>query len=151
VPVGNAIGRITSILCIPYGYTVTLWCAGALAVTKFGLPSVPDVVLFALGAVAAFVALAAIGGPHLDAEVPMRVPWVVVINVLPVVVTLILLAVPNELLGRRLGFVASSLVATGAYIVGLAIMIRIAVFRERGAGGGRVAEHRGHPDRERGP
>ncbi len=32
---------------------------------------------------------------------------------------------PNEALGRRLGFVASSLVATGAYVVGLAVMIRI--------------------------
>jgi hypothetical protein len=127
--VRDAIGRITSILCIPYGYTVTLWCAGGLAVTRFGLPSASDVLLFALGAVVAFVALAAIGGPHLDAEVPMRVPWVVVINVLPVVVTLMLLAVPNELLGRRLGFLASSLVATGVYVVGLAAVVRIATGR----------------------
>jgi hypothetical protein len=140
--VRDAIGRITSILCIPYGYTVTLWCAGALAVTRFGLPSAPDVVLFALGAVAAFVGLVAIGGPHLDVEVPMRVPWVVVINVLPVIVTLILFAVPNDLLGRRLGFVASSLVATGAYVVGLAAMVRIAARRERDNPRGK-----GHPQR----
>ncbi len=25
----NTLARVTSILCIPYGYTVTLWCAGA--------------------------------------------------------------------------------------------------------------------------
>jgi MFS-type transporter involved in bile tolerance (Atg22 family) len=88
--------------------------------------------------------LTAIGGPHLDEEVPMRMPWVVVINVLPVVVTLMLLAVPNELRGRLLGFVASSLVAAGASVVGLAAMVRIAVPRERGAHGGRVADDRGH-------
>jgi hypothetical protein len=86
---------------------------------------VPDVVLFALGAVAAFVVLAAIGAARLDAEVPMRVPWVVIINV-PLVVTLMLLATPGDPLGRRLGFVTSGLVATGAYVVGLAVTIRIA-------------------------
>jgi hypothetical protein len=133
MPVRNGIGRITSILCIPYGYTVTLWCAGGLAVTKFGPPTVPEVLLFALGAVVAFVTLAAVGWPHLDAEVPMRVPRVVVVNVLPVVVTLILLAVPNEALGRRVGFLAASLVATAAYVVGLAVMIRIVAPRGRDA------------------
>jgi len=56
-----ALARVTSILCIPYGYTVTLWCAGAWTVGRHGLPNRSDVLLFATGAVAAFLVLAAVG------------------------------------------------------------------------------------------
>ena len=80
----NAIGRVTSILSIPYGYTVSLWSAGALTFTRLGPPSILEVFLFVIGAVAAFVALAGAGYDHLEAEVPMRVPWLVVVNLFPI-------------------------------------------------------------------
>jgi len=70
----SATGRVTSILSIPYGYTVSLWSAGALTVTRAGPPSVLDVMLFVLGTVAAFLLLAGVGHGRLDAEIPMRVP-----------------------------------------------------------------------------
>ena len=101
----NAIGRVVSILSIPYGYTVSLWCAGALAV---------------------------IGRPHLDAEVPMRVPAVVVANALPLVVVLVVVVLPLGFIGRRIGFFAASFVATAVYMVSIAAVIRLA------KGGGRT-------------
>lgn len=123
--VGNAIGRVTSILSIPYGYTVSLWSAGALTVTRLGSPSALEVLLFAAGAVTAFVALAGVGRAHLDAEVPMRVPSVVVMNLFPILATLVVMAVPSGMLPRSLGYLASSVLATATYILGLAGLIRL--------------------------
>src|SRR5512138_387531 len=82
--VRGSVARVTSILAIPYGYTVTLYAAGGLAVARLGSPSVADVFLFVIGACAAFVALAMVGSAHLAPEIPMRVPHLVVFNVLPI-------------------------------------------------------------------
>ena len=98
----NAIGRVTSILSIPYGYTISLWATGALTVIRLGPPSVFDVLLFVGGAVVAFVALAAMGCYHLDAEVPMRVPSLVVVNLSPIAVALLVVAFPAQMVGRPL-------------------------------------------------
>ena len=122
----DAIGRVTSILSIPYGYTVTLWSAGALTVTRLGPPSTLDVLLFVLGAVTAFVALAGVGRTHLDAEVPMRVPAVVVMNLLPILAALGVIAFPVGAMSRSLGYFADSFLATATYVVCLAGLIRVA-------------------------
>ncbi|MFB3818260.1 MAG: hypothetical protein ACE147_11400 [Candidatus Methylomirabilales bacterium] len=130
--VRGATARVTSILAIPYGYTVTLWSAGALAVARLGPPGVPEVLLFVLGACAAFVALAIVGSPHLDAEVPMRVSAVVVLNLFPIVPAVLVAGLPLSLLGRAAGYGAASLLATGAYVLSLALLLRV---RARWAGG----------------
>lgn len=122
---GSALGRVTSILCIPYGYTVTLWCAGAWTVTRHGPPGRADVLLFAAGAVAAFVILAVIGRPHVDAEIPMRVPAIVVFNALPILAVVIVLAVPPGAVSRAVAFPASSFLATASYVLSLAALIRV--------------------------
>ncbi len=121
----NAIGRVTSILSIPYGYTISLWATGALTVRRLGTPSVLDVLLFVGGAVVAFVALAAMGRHHLDAEVPMRVPSLVVVNLSPIAVALLVVAIPAQMVGRPLGYFADSFLATAAYILSLAGLIRV--------------------------
>jgi len=121
----NAIGRVTSILSIPYGYTVTLWSAGALTAGRLGPPSVLDVLLFVIGAVVAFVALACAGGRHLEGEIPMRVPSLVVVNVFPILVALLIVAFPSRMVGRPLGYFADSFLATSAYVLSLAGLIRV--------------------------
>jgi len=121
----NSIGRVTSILSIPYGYTVSLWSAGALTVTRIGPPSALDVMLFVLGAVVAFVALAGVGRAHLDAEVPMRVPARVVLNLFPILAALAVIAFPSGRVGRNFGYFANSFLATATYILSLAGLIRV--------------------------
>ena len=129
----NAIGRVTSILSIPYGYTVTLWSAGAVAVGRLGPPSTLDVLLFVIGAVTGFVALAALGRDHLDAEVPMRVPSLVVLNLFPILAALLVVAFPAQIVGRPLGYFADSFLATTAYVLSLAGLVRVVGrVRERG-------------------
>lgn len=122
----NSIGRVTSILSIPFGYTVSLWSAGALTVTRLGPPSTLDVLLFVIGAVGAFVVLARVGHEHLDAEVPMRVPSLVVVNLFPIVAALAVIALPTGRMGRTFGYLANSFLATTAYILSLAGLIRVA-------------------------
>lgn len=121
----NAIGRVTSILSIPYGYTVSLWSAGALTVTRLGVPSALEVFLFVSGAVIAFVALAGVGHAHLDVEVPMRVPSLIVINLFPILAALVVVLFPSGLLNRNLAYLANSFLATATYILSLAGLIRI--------------------------
>jgi len=121
----NAVGRVTSILSIPYGYTVTLWSAGALTFVRIGPPSVGDVLLFVTGAVTAFVTLAFVGHDHLDAEVPMRVPSLVVVNLFPFVAAMALVALPARLVGTTLGYFTNSFLATSIYILSLAGLVRV--------------------------
>jgi hypothetical protein len=121
----NAIGRITSILSIPYGYTVTLWSAGALTFVRIGPPSVGDILLFVTGAVTAFVILVFVGQDHLDAEIPMRVPSLVVVNLFPIVASMVVVAFPARIVGTSLGYFTNSFLATSTYILSLAGLVRV--------------------------
>ena len=109
----------------PNGYTVSLWCAGALAVRYLGVPSELDVMLFALGAVAAFLVLALLGRRHLQVEVPMRVPAVVVANAVPVVVALVMVAGVLTVVRGTFGFFLASFLATASYVLELAAFIKV--------------------------
>ena len=122
----RATGHVVSILCIPYGYTVALWCAGVLTIKRYGLPSELEVLLFALGAVAGFLACAWAGRDHLDDLVPMRVPWIVVANVFPLVTTLAVLALPLGIVAKRWAYPLDSFLATVTYILSLALFLRAA-------------------------
>jgi hypothetical protein len=121
----GAIGRVTSILAIPYGYTVTLGAAALLSVARQGAPSEVEVLFFVLGAVLGFVFLAAIGRPHLADEIPMRVPWLVVFNLFPIVAALAVIALPAHLFGKGPGYFVNGLLATAVYVLCLAILIRV--------------------------
>jgi len=122
----RATGHVVSILCIPYGYTVTLWCAGVLTITRYGMPSELEVLLFATGAIGGFLACAWAGRGHLDDLVPMRVPWIVVANVFPVVTTLAVIALPLGLVAKRWAYPLDSFLATVTYVLSLAALLRVA-------------------------
>ena len=113
----RATGHVVSILCIPYGYTVTLWCAGVLTITRYGMPSELEVLLFAAGAIGGFLACAWAGRGHFDELVPMRVPWIVVANVFPVVTTLAVIALPLGLVTKRWAYPLDSFLATVTYVL----------------------------------
>ena len=121
---GGAIGRVTSILAIPYGYTVTLGAAALLAVARLGAPSEVEVLFFAVGAVLGFVLLAVLGCPHLAQEIPMRVPWLVVFNFFPIAAAVAVIALPTRLLGKSPSYFASSFLATTVYVLCLAALVR---------------------------
>jgi len=120
-----AIGRVTSILAIPYGYTVTLGAAALLAVARLGAPSEAEVLFFALGACLGFVLPATTGCSHLAREIPMRVPWLVIFNFFPIAAALAVIALPTRLLGTGSGYFACSFLATAVYVLCLAVLVRV--------------------------
>jgi len=124
----GAIGRVTSILAIPYGYTVTLGAAALLAVARLGAPSEVEALCFVFGAVLGFVLLAALGCPYLAKDIPMRVPWLVVFNFFPIAAAVAVIALPTRLLGKSPSYFASSFLATTVYVLCLAALVR---FRDR--------------------
>jgi len=132
-----ALGRVTSILCIPYGYTVSLGCAGLLSAARLGPPTEWDVLSFATGGVGAFLGLACLGRRHLAAEVPMRVPSPVVFNLFPLVAVLALLLLPTARMGRGLGYFLHAFLVTLVYLLCLAGLVRLAGSRGEAPGAGR--------------
>jgi hypothetical protein len=53
----DALAGVMSAAAVPYGYTVSLWCAGALMTHYHGIPDPLDVALFAAGALGAYTLL----------------------------------------------------------------------------------------------
>ena len=79
---------------------------------------------FVGGAVLGFGLLVACGCSYLADEIPMRVPWLVVFNLFPIVAAIAVIALPAHLLGRRLGYFANSFFATTVYVLCLAALMR---------------------------
>jgi hypothetical protein len=121
----SAIGRVTSILAIPYGYTVTLGAAALLSVARLGAPTEVEVLFFVVGAVLGFVSLAAIGCRALAKDIPMRVPWLIVFNFFPIAAALAVIALPTRLLGKGSGYFVCSFLATSVYVLCLAVLVRV--------------------------
>ena len=54
---GRYLSALATVLrgsAVPYGYTVTVWTSGMMLTRERGLPSVGDIFLFMVGAVAGF-------------------------------------------------------------------------------------------------
>lgn len=83
-----------------------------------------DILLFAAGAVTAFLLLALVGRSHLDRQVPMRVRSTAVANAFPFLVAALIAVVPLRNLGKPAAFLTTSFVATAAYIVSVAVVVR---------------------------
>jgi len=54
---GNDLATVLRSAAVPYGYTVTVWGTGMMLTRERGLPSVAEIFLFVLGAVAGFAVL----------------------------------------------------------------------------------------------
>jgi hypothetical protein len=57
---GNDLATVLRSAAVPYGYTVTVWTSGMTLTRERGLPSVDEIFLFMLGAVAGFALLGVI-------------------------------------------------------------------------------------------
>lgn len=58
----------------PYGYTLTIWCSGALLMHYRGKPSVAEIFLFLAGALAAFTAISLVNQSLTKAAKPLSKP-----------------------------------------------------------------------------
>lgn len=60
----DAVASVVRRAAIPYGYTITIWTAGAVIVHRHGTPNVGDAYLYLLGAVAGFGAVGLLAVRH---------------------------------------------------------------------------------------
>jgi hypothetical protein len=53
----SSLATVVTATAAPYGYTLTIWSAGAVLVRSHGTPTVGDLLMFVAGAIAGFNAL----------------------------------------------------------------------------------------------
>ena len=51
----RTLAHVTGLLAVPYGFTVSLWTAGAVPAAHFGAPGGGEIVAFVAGALVAFL------------------------------------------------------------------------------------------------
>ena len=89
-------------LDLPYGYTLSIWAAGAIAAMHFGAPQMLDIFLFVLGALTSYIALALLtystGGRS-----PSPVRGMALLNALAVIPAVTVSLLPNFIASRELG------------------------------------------------
>lgn len=83
------LGQVDGLLAAPYGYTISVWTAGATALAHFGMPSLADILAFALGAVGAFLVMAFWGRRYVGQEVPGHVPSIIIANGVALIVAVV--------------------------------------------------------------
>jgi len=126
-------GTVVAASAAPYGYTLTIWSAGAVLIDYRGKPSVGDVFLFLAGAVLGFSTLGLLAqGPLAnrrsidrgrDRVIAGALDWAAVGAAVGVV----------ALLGRIHGWVAwplGSFVGTFVYLVGAGLQLGLVAARD---------------------
>jgi hypothetical protein len=118
-----AMARVVGLVAGPYGYTVSLWSAGAIVSARYGSPGFLDILLFAGGAVIAYGSLMLWSLPRISSEVPRPVPRRIAYNAVPLVsISAALLATLSP--WRDLGFATAGFAATGSYLLGVSFLLR---------------------------
>lgn len=122
---GEAVATVVQSIVLPYGYTLSIWSAGILAVFRYGAPKRVDPLLFVVGAVIGFMVFNiptywSISGQE---ELDVQVPTVALLNIVPlaavVVSTLLMRLIESELWGYFL----SGFSATVVYVGSLSLLL----------------------------
>jgi hypothetical protein len=120
----DAITAVVEAIAMPYGYTLTIWAAGMLAVERYKYIKVEYVLLFVLGAVLGYLAfdLVAFGAVSDEESFPVRLPSVAILNILPVMPALLTALLIRRIPWPRVGFPAMGFAATVFYILAMSLL-----------------------------
>ena len=113
-------------LDLPYGYTIAVWAAGAIAAMHFGAPQMLDIFLFVLGALASYLVLALLTYSARGRS-PSPVRGIALLNALSVVPAVAVSLLPNFIASRELGYFLASTLATVSYALSMALLLWFAV------------------------
>lgn len=126
MPFWQILRQVVVSLDLPYGYTIAIWAAGAIAAMHFGAPQMLDIFLFVLGALASYLVLAlltySVGG---HSPSPLR--GIALLNALAVVPAVAVSLLPNYVASRELGYFLASALATLTYALSMALLLSLAV------------------------
>ena len=121
----EAISSVVQSLVLPYGYTLSIWSAGILAVFRYGAPKRVDPLLFVVGAVIGFMVFNiptywTISGQE---QLDVRVPTVALLNIVPLAAVVVSTLLIRLIQSEWLGYFLSGFSATVVYIGSLSLLL----------------------------
>lgn len=119
-PAGNDVsftrilGGVATNMDVPFGYTLTVWSAGALSIARYGSPTIWNVLEFVGGGVFSYLLIVAISVWH-EGRARDHRPQVALINVSAIVSAIPAGIIPWLAISADLGFFATAFMTTLAY------------------------------------
>lgn len=125
----DSLSIVVRLIAIPYGYTVVVWSAGAIAIGRYGWPRSGDVLMFVLGATLGYLtfALLAIGLSSSQVRAQTPLPEAALLNVVPIAPALLTALVAGKLRDRRFGYLLVPLTCTAVYVAGLVLLVQVVI------------------------
>jgi hypothetical protein len=123
--------RTVSSAVVPYGYTLSIWGGGGVAIHALGPPTLLDALLYVAGGALGFLATEMLAHgdirPHLrpPEPPPLMAGWGAV-HLLPAGVSVLAAAAAADLLGDTLAWPAAGLLVTMAYLMLSALQATLA-------------------------
>jgi hypothetical protein len=105
---------------LPFGYTLTIWSSGAIAIGRYGFPKFGDIFAFLLGGITAYVILALLSIRSAPTASRLEVRRSTTLNVCAIIAAIAVSAISRLVSVPYLGFFAASGAGTLVYIVTLA-------------------------------
>lgn len=114
----KTLSRVVSNIDLPYGYTLSVWSAGALSLYRYGIPTPWQIILFVSGATLGYLSPVVFVYPYVEKiTVPLHIRKIALINVFSVVASLVSILVILLVQLRLLGWFLAGFVATLVYIL----------------------------------
>jgi hypothetical protein len=131
IPFRRTLALVVASMDLPFGYTLTIWSSGAIAIGRYGFPNVGEIFAFLLGGITAYVILAFLSIPSAPTTLRLEVRRSTTLNVCAIVAAIAVSAIPGLVSFSYLGFFAASGAGTLVYIVTLAAFNWIVGSKER--------------------
>ena len=119
-PFRRTLALVVAAMDLPFGYTLTIWSSGAIAIGRYGFPNVGEIFAFLLGGITAYVTLALLSIPPAPTASRLEVRRSTTLNVCAIVAAIAVSAVSGLVSFPYLGFFAAGGAGTLVYIVTLA-------------------------------
>lgn len=116
----RALASVVAAIDLPFGYTLTIWAAGEIAIDRFGFPSIGNIFAFLVGGIIAYLSIAVVAMPDVSPRSPSTIRRMTLLNVCALVAAIAVSAVSHLISAPLLGFFVAASTGTWAYIVALA-------------------------------
>lgn len=122
---GEAVANVVQSLVLPYGYTLSIWSAGILAVLRYGAPKRWDPLLFVVGAVIGFMMynIPTYWAISDQEELDVAVPTVALLNIVPLAAVVVSTMLMRLIKTEWLGYLLSGFSTTVVYIGSLSLLL----------------------------
>ncbi|MBI4497943.1 MAG: hypothetical protein HY689_08610 [Chloroflexi bacterium] len=121
----TAVTAVVQSIAVPYGYTLAIWSAGALAVAKYGVPRKRHVLLFVAGAMLGYLIFDIPVWSSLEATstISVHLPSIALLNLFPLVTSITSALLTKEIENKTIGFMVTGFTATTVYILSLSLLL----------------------------